>query len=73
MGNSTISVFELMQRFPDANSARLYLEKRRWNGSPSCPCCGEAENITARGGKREGYYRCRSCDLEFTVRTGTIF
>ena len=35
--------------------------------------CGGDTRITARGGKRLGYYRCRDCDNEFTVRTGTIF
>ena len=32
-----------------------------------------SDKITARKGKRLGYYRCRSCDEEFTVRTSTIF
>ena len=58
---------------PDAEAARLYLEGRRWHGSPSCPLCGAFENITARTGKRIGYYRCHDCSGEFTVRTGTAF
>jgi transposase-like protein len=69
----TVSTFELFQLFPDAETARLYLEKRRWNGHVVCPHCGGDTRITARGGKRLGYYRCRDCDNEFTVRTGTIF
>ena len=68
----TISTFQLFQMFPDAETARLYLEKRRWDGHVHCPHCG-SEKITARGGKRIGYYRCRGCSEEFTVRTGTIF
>lgn len=71
--STTISTFELFELFPDAESARLYLEKRRWNGHPICPHCGCDGRITARSGKRTGYYRCRDCDNEFTVRTGTIF
>ena len=70
---STISTFELFSRFPDKESARLYLEERRWRGEVSCPHCGDYEKITARKGKRLGYYRCRDCSKEFTVRTGTIF
>ena len=73
MSRSTISTFELFQLFPDAESARVYLEKRRWNGHVVCPHCGCYEKITVRGGKRLGYYRCRDCSQEFTVRTGTIF
>ncbi len=72
-GNLTISTFELFEMIPDAEAARLYLEERRWHGSPACPLCGAFENITARTGGRVGYYRCHDCAGEFTVRTGTIF
>ncbi len=72
-GKLTVSTFELFEMIPDAEAARLYLEKRRWRGSPSCPLCGAFENITARTGKRVGYYRCHDCVGEFTVRTGTVF
>ena len=68
----TVSTFELFKMFPDAETARVYLEKRRWNGHVVCPHCGN-DKITTRGGKRIGYYRCRGCSEEFTVRTGTIF
>ena len=68
----TISTFQLFQMFPDAETARVYLEKRRWNGHVHCPHC-KGDKITARGGKRVGYYRCRGCGEEFTVRTATIF
>ena len=71
--HSTISTFELFQLFPDQESARLYLEHRRWNGEPVCPHCGCTGRITARKGKRLGYYRCRDCGEEFTVRTASIF
>ena len=72
-GNLTVSTFEPFDMILDASVARLYLEGRRWHGSPSCPLCGAIENITARTGKRVGYYRCHDCAGEFTVRTGTIF
>lgn len=70
MSKSTISTFELFQMFPDAESARLYFEARRWPSGAICPACGEAERIGTRKG---GYYRCNACLLDFTVRTGTIF
>lgn len=72
-GKTTVSTFELFEMIPDAEAARIYLEDRRWHGRPVCPRCGCSENIKARTGKRSGYYRCRDCDSEFTVRTGTIF
>jgi transposase-like protein len=70
----TISAYELMKHFPDEPSAILYLEQKRWNGTPSCPDCGCVENQhkQTRDGK-SGYYRCYHCKLVYTVRTGTIF
>ena len=70
---STINLLELFQLFPDQESARLYLEDRRWCGKPVCRHCGCSHQIVTRGGKRRGYYRCRSCGQEFTVRSKTIF
>ncbi len=56
----TISTYELLRKYPNAETARLY------------PHCG-FDQVTKRGGKRLGYYRCHRCKKEFTVRTGTIF
>jgi len=70
MSRSTISTFQLFAMFPDAESARLYLESRLWPDGPKCPECKSGERITVRKG---GYYRCNACKLDFTVRTGTIF
>ena len=71
----TFSTFEFFEIFPDEEEARLYLEEQRWgwDHQPVCPYCGCFDSITTRKGKRLGYYRCRDCDIEFTVRTGTIF
>jgi transposase-like protein len=66
----TVSTFQLFERFPDAESARVYLEGRLWPNGAVCPECKSGERITTRKG---GYYRCNACPLDFTVRTGTIF
>lgn len=70
----TISAYELIKRFPDEDSARIYLEQKRWNGNPTCPKCGCIDNQykQTRNGKA-GYYRCYHCNSVYTVRTGTIF
>lgn len=70
----TISAYELMKRFPDEESARIYLEERRWKSNPVCPKCGCIENQykQTREGKA-GYYRCHHCKSVYTVRTGTLF
>lgn len=68
--NTTISTFQLFKMFPDAESARVYLESRLWPEGCKCPVCGLPDRITAR---KDGYYRCNQCKEDFTVRTGTIF
>src|SRR6202453_3260131 len=72
MEKVTISHYdEFLQKFPNEDAARIYLEQRRWGGKPACPHCGEAERVQVR--KVVGYFRCLSCKEDFTVRTGTIF
>jgi transposase-like protein len=70
VSKSTISTFQLFEMFPDAESARLFLESRIWSDGVTCPSCKGKQNITTRKG---GFYRCNSCQLDFTIRTGTIF
>lgn len=70
MSRSTISTFKLLELFPDEASARMYLESRLWPNGVACPECKSRERITVR---KDGYYRCNACKLDFTLRTGTIF
>src|SRR5260370_41617127 len=70
MSRSTISTFQLFQMFPDEESARAYIEARRWPNGAVCPSCRKAGRITPR---KAGYYRCNAGKLEFTGRTGTIY
>jgi transposase-like protein len=67
---SVISTFQLFALFPDQETARVYLEQRRWPNGVTCPICSSADRITVR---RDGFYRCNACQEDFTVRTGTIF
>lgn len=70
MSRSTISTFKLFELFPDESSARKYLEGRLWPNGVTCPECKSKERITTR---KDGFYRCNACKLDFTVRTKTIF
>jgi transposase-like protein len=70
MSRSTISTFQLFQKYPDVESARKYLESRLWPAGAICPTCHKGERI---GTRKDGFYRCHVCKLDFTVRTGTIF
>jgi len=70
MSRSTISTFKLFELFPDEETARTYLEGRLWPNGVTCPECKGKERITTR---KDGFYRCNPCKLDFTVRTKTIF
>lgn len=70
MSRSTISTFQLFEMFPDEDAARLYIEDRLWPDGPRCPGCASLERLTTR---KDGFHRCNACQLDFTVRTGTIF
>jgi len=70
MSKSTISTFQLFELFPDEESARVYLEGCLWPNGTTCPTCKAGDRITPR---KAGYYRCNACQLDFTIRTGTIF
>ena len=66
----TISTYQFLKRFPNAEAARSHLEARRWPQGAVCPACGYTERIQTR--KLAGYFRCLNCKTDFTVRTGTI-
>lgn len=70
MSKSTISTFRLFELFPDEPTARSYLEGRLWPNGATCPACQSAERLTPR---KDGFYRCNACQIDFTARTGTIF
>ena len=75
--NSTKKRFQytiLRKRFPDAESARLYLERRHWKGKPVCPGCGGVDRqYEQTRGNAAGCYNCHHCKLVYTVRTNSIF
>ena len=72
MKNTAISTFELFEKFPDGETARKYIESRRWPEGAICPKCKRSGQVSNRKSKI-GFYICNACLLEFSVRTGTIF
>lgn len=70
MKKRTVSNAEILALFPSAELARKYIELRRWPKGVTCPSCNEGIRIRSR---KDGFYRCNACKLDFTVRTGTIF
>ncbi|HYW46852.1 MAG TPA: IS1595 family transposase [Bryobacteraceae bacterium] len=71
MSKSTISTFKLFELFPNEETAREYLEGRLWPDGTTCPTCKTGDRITTR--TRAGFYRCNACQIDFTIRTGTLF
>lgn len=69
--STDISIFKLHEMFPDEASAEAWFEKLLWPEGVHCPTC-ESTNIQARPTKKPMPYRCRSCRLDFPVRTGTL-
>jgi transposase-like protein len=75
----SLSLIEIMERFPTEDAAREYLERTRWPLGPVCPKCGGvgAYTIKARPGSkrpaRKGLYKCKQCRAQFTVTVDTIF
>ena len=66
----TLSLFDLVQMFPDEQSAIDYLAKILWKDGTVCPYC-KGKRVTPR--KVKNYYRCNDCRRDFTIRVGTIF
>jgi transposase-like protein len=68
---------EFNDYFKDEKTCYEFLESQRCEGKPVCPHCGSEKHykVKSRGKFEIPSYRCanRSCDLPFTVRTGSIF
>ena len=65
------NLFYFFKQFPDEDSCRKYLEKRRWRDTPTCPHCGYTQKIYRyKNGKT---FKCAHCKKQFKVTTGTIY
>ncbi len=76
------TISEFNNFFKDEEACYAFLEQERWQGTPVCSHCGSMKTpykVKSRSRLPElqniPTYRCseRSCNLPFTVRTGTIF
>lgn len=63
---------ELLEMFPDEESAREWFENLRWpDGEKHCPHCGSARTKTVPN-ENPMPYHCVDCRKYFSVRTGTV-
>ena len=70
---NTISTFELLERFPTEESARLYFEQKLWNNKPKCPsCANQTPTQVYHHPSRTGLYRCKCCQTQFSIRSNTV-
>ena len=67
-----MSLFEIMDIFPDDSAAERWFVETRWPDGASCPYCGSA-NVQTGARHKTMPYRCREadCGKRFSVRTGT--
>lgn len=70
----------IAEHFSDHDSARAFLEAKRWPDGVVCPFCGlvgEAYRLKPKAGSktpvRPGVWKCAGCRKQFTVTKGTIF
>jgi transposase-like protein len=65
-----IDLCELVERFPDDQKCRNYLEHLRWRDGVRCPKC-QGERISSI--LKRDQFDCDSCRYQFSVTAGTIF
>ena len=68
---NTISIVELLRRFPNEEKATQWLEKTLWGHGPTCVHCGTQDDISSAKTKKFTYW-CKSCRKHFTVKNGTV-
>ncbi|MGB8354285.1 MAG: IS1595 family transposase [Chthoniobacteraceae bacterium] len=78
--DDSITLPEIMRRFPDEKSAIEYFESIRWANGVECPHCGNKDQnkfwkLDANKEKkvRVGLRQCVECKKQFRVTIGTIF
>jgi hypothetical protein len=66
---TAMSTYQLMERFPDEQSAFACLTPILWPDGPVCPYC-EGSRLKPRTFRN--YYNCADCREDFTIRVGAI-
>ena len=66
-----ITLFEVMQLFPDDKTAERWFKEQRWPDGICCPSCG-SENVQENAKHKTMAHRCRDCRKFFSVKVGTV-
>jgi transposase-like protein len=69
-----MTIIEIMQRWPDQETAIAHLERVRWQGHPVCAYC-QSQKVCPHASKDKKLprWQCQSCHRAFSVTVGTIF
>ena len=70
-----IGLIELLEMFPDEQTAEDWFEEKRWGkaGQPTCcPLCGSKDRISPVPSRKPLPYWCGSCRRNFSVKTNTV-
>ena len=65
-----ISLIELMDKFPDEESARIWFESIIWDDTRFCGHCGSIQTKHVPNEKPMPYW-CSDCRSYFSIKTGT--
>ena len=68
---TVLSLFDMMRKFPDEQSAIDYLAGILWQNGVFCGYC-HSKNVKKRISKKN-FYHCNDCKKDFSIRVGTIF
>ena len=71
-----MTLFDVINKFPDEETAKQWLADQRWPHGPKCPKCGSS-NVQSNIKHKTMTHRCRDCmtgksKTMFSVKTGTV-
>ena len=66
-----LSWLDITKMFPNEETAEHWFAQTRWPNGPVCPEC-QSTNVQPGAKHKTMPYRCRSCRVRFSVKTGTV-
>jgi transposase-like protein len=66
-----MSLMEVMDTFPDNETAEAWFVASRWPDRVRCPVC-DSDNVQDRPTRKPQPFRCRACRKDFSVKTGSL-
>lgn len=69
-----ITAIELIEMFPDNDTAEQWFETFRWGGKPNkCPICETESKVRENPNRKKPLpYYCNGCRSHFSVKTGSV-